>query len=83
MTAIAHRVGWPRSERARTAPETDARIQIAAITKLHVVVDGAALCGNQVDPADLYEDDAGLRVWNSGEIEHCGQCVHMLTRGAR
>lgn len=51
-----------------------ADLHVAVIEDLHLVVDGRALCGIDVDvDMDAYGDDFGLRVWNDGSLH--GRCV--------
>ncbi len=54
------------------------RLRVAAVDRLHLAVDGRALCGRAIEDADVYEDDAGLPAWNDGPLERCGKCAGAL-----
>jgi hypothetical protein len=59
--------------------ELEPRLQVAAVHKLHLAVDGRALCGRViVDELDVYSDEAGLLAWNGGPLERCAQCSATL-----
>ena len=59
------------------------RLQVAATGRLHVALDGRALCGRAIEPADLYSEDAGLRAWNDGPLERCAKCARALAERVR
>jgi hypothetical protein len=59
------RTQTPRDEDPRNARR---RVQVAAVDKLHLTVDGRTLCGLvTVDELDLYSDDVALRAWTSAQ----------------
>jgi len=64
------------------SPSTALRLQVAAVDKLHLTVDGRSLCGLlTVDALDVYGNDVGLRAWNGGPLEQCTQCrTTLVTR---
>jgi len=60
------------------------RVQVAAVDKLHLTVDGRTLCGLlTVDELDLYSDEVALRAWNDGQLEQCSQCRTVLAARIR
>jgi len=60
------------------------RLQVVAVDKLHLAVDGRALCGLViVDEVDAYGDEAGLSAWNRGPLERCAQCSATLAARIR
>jgi len=55
------------------------RLNVAAVEELHLTVDYRSLCGLlAVEQIDVYQDEAGLRAWNNGPLEQCGQCAAAL-----
>jgi len=75
-----------RTRRPVTGPEQDPRrrLQVAAIRKLHLTVDGRSLCGLVTAcELDLYSDEAALRAWNTGPLEQCAQCATALVTRIR
>ena len=71
-----------RERSQRTAARLEPRLQVAAVDRLHLAVDGHALCGRViVDELDVYSDEAGLTAWNGGPLQRCAQCsVPPVTR---
>ena len=60
------------------------RLQVAALDRLHLAVDGRALCGRViVDELDVYSDEAGLSAWNCGPLQRCAQCSATLVARIR
>lgn len=71
----------PPGEHRRNARR---RVQVAAVDKLHMTVDGRTLCGLvAVDELDLYSDEVALRAWNLGPLEQCAQCATALVTRIR
>jgi hypothetical protein len=59
--------------------ELEPRLQVAALDRLHLAVDGRTLCGRAiVDELDVYSDEAGLTAWNA-----CAQCSATLVTRIR
>jgi hypothetical protein len=75
--------------RTQTPPDEDPRnarrpVQVAAVDKLHLTVDGRTLCGLvTVDELDLYSDEVALRAWNIGPLEQCAHCATALVTRIR
>ena len=59
------------------------RLLVAALNRLHLVLDGRALCGQAVEDADVYEDKAGVPAWNDGPPERCPRCAEGLAARLR
>jgi hypothetical protein len=75
------RTRTPRDEDRRNARR---RVQVAAVDKLHLTVDGRTLCGLvTVAELDLYSDEVALRAWNIGRLEQCAQCATALVTRIR
>jgi len=75
-----------RTQTARDEDRRNARrrVQVAAVDKLHLAVDGRALCGLvTVDELDLYSDEVALRAWNTSALEQCAQCATALVTRIR
>ncbi len=55
------------------------RLQVAALGRLHLAVDGRSLCGQvTIKEPDIYQNEAGLLAWNRGVLERCGKCSAAL-----
>jgi hypothetical protein len=55
------------------------RLKVAALEELHLTVDYRSLCGLlTVEQVDVYQDEAGVRAWNTGPLEQCSQCAAAL-----
>ncbi|MGA2014973.1 MAG: hypothetical protein ABSH51_31210 [Solirubrobacteraceae bacterium] len=60
------------------------RLQVAALGRLHLAVDGRSLCGRVAIPEpDIYEDEAGLLAGNRDVLERCGKCSAALVARIR
>ncbi len=66
-----------------TRANPGARLRVAAVDRLHMVVDGRALCGRAIEDADVYEDKDGLPAWNDGPLEPCAKCTSTLVARIR
>jgi hypothetical protein len=77
--AINRRAWGPVSPRENDGGNDRHRVQIAAVEKLHLAVDGQTLCGLvTVDELDVYPDEAALHAWNDGPLEQCAECQAAL-----
>jgi hypothetical protein len=66
-----------------TPASVQPRLGVAALNRLHLVLDGRAPCGQAVEDADVYEDKAGLPAWNDGPPERCARCAEGLAARLR